>query len=312
MPLEGSEWGTYVRSQLHRYNDVLMDFGGKEAYNVDPVNAILDEFTSAAAHYTHRAYTYNSAAAWVKRAQATGGNVKFNPSYSPNDYINQVQHAEVLGRSTEARRLAHMQSIIRRRLKMNSPLEQQFESFGQAMREFVFEKTGAKFGPVGVENKLLNVGFQSAFGFFNASQFFMQGMHAVTIAAISPKYGPKAAAMVIPLRAAIHAGDPEATAAAIKRLAKFTGDSEEDMMELVEYMRTSGRHIIDGDTMELGTGPQRGVSGYQGESYLPSALSNTLQKATAGGKAVLDMGLMPFRLVIVTGKHHVEGQCLTP
>jgi len=296
-PHGGSKWDDYVRTQLHRYNDTLMDFGGGETFNVDPVNAILNEFASATSHYTHRAYSYNASAAWVKRAAQSGSGVKLSDDYPANDYLNQVQHAEISGTSPTAQRMRHQRSIIRRRLNMKGPLAERMAGFGQEVTEFVFESTGLKtnFFKTDPSNTLLNIGFQSAFGFFNVSQFFMQGMHAATISAISPKHGLRAAASTIPMRMAIHAGTPDATRLAVRRLATVLGESEEDMLELVEYFRSSGRHIIDGDAIELGTGPSFGVSGWKENSYLPSVVSDGISKATLGGRRVLDAGLIPFR-----------------
>jgi len=302
---QGEKWDTYVRTQLHRYDDVLMDFGGGEAYNVDPVNAILDEFASATSHYTHRAYTYNAAAAWTKRALRKGSGVRRSEAYPKDDYLNQVQHAEITGTSQVANRLRHQRSVIRRRLKMKGPLEQRFASYGREASEYVFDKTGLKLTLSDPSNALLNIGFQSAFGFFNTSQFFMQGMHAATIIAISPKQGVRGAAAVLPLRLAMSAPTPAARKLAVKRLAKAMGETEENMDELVEYMQSSGRTVMEGDAMELGTGPSYGASGWKGENYLPSAVSEGLDKATVAGRKVLDLGLIPFnageRLSRMTG-----------
>lgn len=294
---QGEKWDNYVKTQLHRYNDTLIDFGGQETYNVDPVSAIMGEFANAATHYTHRAYTYKAAAAWTKRAARKGSGVKLSDSYAKNDYLNQVQHAEITGTGSVARRLRHQRAVIRRRLKMKGPIQRRFEAFGQEVAEFVSDATKGRIQPTSLDpsDTLLKVGFQSAFGFFNVSQFFMQGFHAVTIAAISPVHGVRAAGAAIPLRLALNAGSPEAQKAAISRLAKFMGESEENMGELVEYIRSSGRDIVDGDAIELGTGPTYGVSGWGEESLMPSSVSNALQTATNGGQKLLDFGLKPFR-----------------
>lgn len=294
---KGEKWDTYVKTQLHRYNDTLMDFGGGEAYNVDPVSAILGEFANAATHYTHRAYTYKAAAAWTKRAARKGSGVKLSDSFAKDDYLNQVQHAEITGSGAVARKLRHQRAVIRRRLKMKGPVQQRFEAFGQEVAEFISDSFKGKIQLTSLDpsDKLLSIGFQSAFGFFNVSQFFMQGFHAVTIAAISPVEGLRAAGMAIPLRMALNAGTPEAKKLGIERLTRWFGMSEKDMSELVEYIQTSGRDIVDGDAIELGTGPSYGVSGWGENSYLPSGLSNTLQTATNGGQKLLDFGLKPFR-----------------
>lgn len=293
-PLNGSRWDDYVKVELNRSNDTLMDFGGGETYNIDPVSAIMEEFANATTHYTHRAYTYNASAAWVKRASQSGSGVRLSAHYAPNDYINQIQHAEVLGTNATARALKTQQGVIRRRLKLKGPVERMYDRFGQQVIESVFDKTGYKINSIDPTNALLNVGFQSAFGFLNISQFFMQGMHATTVMALSPVQGIRGAASVIPLRMALNAGSPAAEKLAIKRLAKSMGETEEVMSELVEYTRTAGRDIIGADTMELGTGVSFGISNWGTETMIPSAVKDSLSRVTSGGRKVLDIGLVPF------------------
>lgn len=294
-PLAGEKWENYVATQTSRYDETLMDFGGSETYNVDPVSAILGEFANAATHYTHRQYTYDAASAWTKRAAREGSGVKLSDSYAKNDWLNQVQHAEVVGNSASARALRHQRSIIRRRLKMKGPIERRFEALGQEAAEFVFDKTGFKIRGGNPADKMLGLGFQTAFGFFNVSQFFMQGLHSLTITAISPQAGLRAASALIPLRLVMHAPNPAVEAFARKRLAKSMGIEDSEVKELIDYIRTSGRDIVDGDAIELGTGPSYGISGWGENSYLPSRVSDTLQAATNGGRRVLDAGLIPFR-----------------
>lgn len=292
--VEGT-WDSYVRVQNNRYDDVLMDYGGGTAYNVDPVSAILGEFGNAATHYTHRAYTYNAAAAWVKRAAQSGNGFSFHPAYAKNDYVNQVQHGTLEGTNATARELTKLRGVIRRRLKMQGPVERRFSQFGQTLSEFVFDKSGIKMNIGDPSSALMSVGFQSAFGFMAFSQFLMQGIHSLSIVAISPRAGAKAASMIIPLRGVMMAPTPEARAMGLKRLAKIVGESEETLKELADYIETSGRDIIDNDLIELGTGPSYGISGWQTESYLPSSVRNTLDKATSGGRKALDVGLLPFK-----------------
>lgn len=288
-------WDSYVRVQNNRYDDVLMDYGGGTAYNVDPVSAILGEFGNAATHYTHRAYTYNAAAAWVKRVSQSGNGFAFHPSYAKNDYINQVQHGTLEGTNATARELTKLRGVIRRRLKMQGPVERRMSQFGQNLSEFVFDKSGKKIDIKDPSSALMSVGFQSAFGFMNVSQFFMQGIHSLSIAAISPIAGTKAAGMIIPLRGVMYAPTPEAKAMGLQRLSKVVGESEETLKELADYIESSGRDIIDNDLIELGTGPSYGISGWGTESYLPSSVRNTLDAATSGGRKALDAGLLPFK-----------------
>ena len=78
-----------------------------------------------------------------------------------------------------------------------------------------------------------------------------------TIMAISPVHGFKGAAMTFTQRGLLSAVKDPATykRRGIKRFAKAHDLTEEAAEELMEYIRgTSGRHIVDGDAIEAGTG----------------------------------------------------------
>jgi hypothetical protein len=170
------------------------------------------------------------------------------------------------------------------------------EGYGQVAAEYVFDKTGMKLNLAGdPSNILLKIGFQSAFGFFNASQAFLQSFHATTIMAISPVHGFKGAALVPAMRGAINAYEKGAGQEAIKRFAKAAEISEKEAEEWFEFVRTSGRAVVEGDAIEDGTAIGWGISGWKGENLQYSktaAAKNVASKLVNKG---LDAGVMPFQ-----------------
>lgn len=284
----------YVTNDLRRNDRVLMDFGGGRAYNEDPINSVLSQMGNSIFTYSNRAYARNAMVGWVKKVQQQG-RTWFPDGVSPNDYETLFREARVKGTDEFSRRMKELRDITMRKLNMQDESSTSMAMIGQGIAEFVFDKTGKQLNLGDPTNGLLKIGFQSAFGFANVSQFFMQSFHATTIIAISPKHGLKGAAMTIPVRVALRATTPELQQEAIKRLAKAASISEKDAGELFEYIRTSGRTIVDGDAIEDGTGVGFGISGWRGENMSYSALSGVGYNITKLGTKGLDLGLYPFK-----------------
>jgi hypothetical protein len=64
-----------------------------------------------------------------------------------------------------------------------------------------FEKSSMKvdLSKTDPSSTLMKVGFYSKFGFLNPDQFFLQSLHALTIAAVSPVQGSKALGLTAPM-----------------------------------------------------------------------------------------------------------------
>jgi hypothetical protein len=309
----------FVEKELSRQDKVLKEFGGKASYNLDPMDTITQQFGTAIQELSQHAYTQNAIVGWVKKAQQKG--VDWLPkNISPNDYRNLFMRAEVTGNTKFDRSMREIQSIEKRRMGVKSEAAEYMEDLGRQLSEFVFDKSatvsefalgkGNRIAPklkVGdPTNTLLNIGFQTSFGFFNASQLIMQASHAATIMAISPKHGMRGAAMALGIRSFYHTG-PEALEVGLKRASKVYGIELEEMREIVEYVRTSGRDIIDAEAVEQGTGVAWGISGFNGESYKPSVLKKALLSTKKTAKQGLDKGLFFFnqgeRLGRLTGTY---------
>tara|TARA_R100001460_G_scaffold4206_2_gene12135 strand:+ start:11432 stop:15772 length:4341 start_codon:yes stop_codon:yes gene_type:complete len=290
----GMKMDDYINTDMRRNNDVLMDFGGGRAYNEDPINSVLAQMGNSVFTYSNRAYAQNAIVGWVKKAQQKGRNW-FPSGVVPTDYETLFRNANISGTDEFSRRMSELRDITMRRLNMKDEASTFMERQGQAVAEYIFDKTGKQLNLGDPSNGLLKIGFQSAFGFGNISQFVMQGFHAATIMAISPVHGFKGAALTIPMRGALRANTPELQQLALQRVAKAADISEKDAGELIEFIKTSGRSVVDGDAIEDGTGVGFGISGWSGENMKYSALMgagyNVRKLVTKG----LDLGLMPFK-----------------
>ena len=288
----------FIQNDMRRQDRVLMDFGGGRAYNEDPVSSVFAQMGNSVFTYTNRAYTQNAMVGWVKAAQDNKiGKTWFKQEgISKTDYETLFRTAEITGNDAFSRRMREMRNITLRRLNMQDEASDTLNRLGGQVAEYVFQKTGKKLNLGDPTNLLLKVGFQSAFGFMNLSQFVMQGLHATTIMAISPKHGLNAAAMVFAQRGLLGAvKDPVAYKQGVTRLAKHHGLTEESAEELLEYIRTSGRAVVDGDAIEAGTGIGWGLSRWRGQSLKYSELGGKIEQLSDVVGRGLDIGLYPFK-----------------
>jgi len=293
----GADINDYTQNDMRRQDRVLLDFGGGRAYNADPVSAVFAQFGNSVFTYSNRAYTQNAMVGWVKAAQEDKiGKTWFKQEgISKTDYETLFRTAEITGNDPFTRRMREMRNITLRRLNMQDEASDAMDRLGGQVAEYVFDKTKLKLNLGDPTNLLLKVGFQSAFGFMNLSQFVMQGLHATTIIAISPRHGLNAAAMVFAQRGLLGAvKDPKAYKEGVARLAKYHGLTEETAEELLEYVRTSGRAIVAGDAAEAGTGHGRGISRWRGQDLSYNTLKGKTQELTDALGKGLEIGMYPF------------------
>jgi len=243
---------------MKRGDTPLMEFGGKSATNANPISAIADQFGTEAFGYANRAASQNALVGWNKLAETNQGLIKNWDRVNAlprNDFLGRLLEAEVTktGKFNDvAAQLRETQDVIKRRLNQPTWLSDKWESFTRSATEFVFEKTGFKWDLAATDpaSRLLQVGFYSKFGFFNPDQFMLQGLHSLTIVGISPTSGIKALGMTTPMLI-IANSKGAARQTAIKRLAKMSGLSEDELNTLVRYIDESGRNIIDNQVIEL-------------------------------------------------------------
>ena len=276
-PMFGSSMEDYIKTDMKRLDDVLPEYGGGHNYNIDPLNSIFQNYGQVANPLATRAWAVNTMSSWAKTAWKHQDLVKIPVGTHPDDYHAIWHDAVIVGKSPAAMRLKEIRNIAQRRLGTKDQLAEAFEDFGNMAIEHIFDASSAMWKTLGVNkkgfrltslnptNKLLTLGFQSAFGFLNPSQFFLQGYQVASIVAVSPRKGIQGVGLTWGMRLVLNAGDGPTTKLAIKRFAEGSGLTEEAVTELATYIKTSGRSIVDGDMMELGTPIGYGVKSYTGE-----------------------------------------------
>ena len=288
--LVGSSFGDVVgtRINMKRGDSPLFEFGGKKAVNANPLSAISDQFGSEAFGYANRGATQNAIVGWVKLAEQNPGIVTFPAGTPSNDFMKMFMNAQVTrtGKFNDvAAQLRETQDVIKRRLNQSTWMSDKWDSFTSSATEAVFGVTGKKidFTKADPGSKLLKVGFYSKFGFLNPDQFLLQGLHSLTVAAISPKQGIKALGLVSPMMIIANLPDSASRLLAIKRLSKISPIPEEDLLNLVKYIDESGRNIIDTQIIELQAPQKFGVA------------SNLSGKALENVNSLLDKSTIFFK-----------------
>lgn len=294
----------YFYTSNRRSDKPLIEYGGRSNLNMSPSEAIPDAFMNSSYTYAFRAYTVKAMKGWTKAVLdavdgTEGVNFSFrNPKAVPatNDFTRFFEEVEITGNSAAARNLREQQRIIKRRMNLSDPVERAVNRYFEKGAEHIFGRS-INFNDFSVTNTLLKFGFVSTFGFMNASQLVMQGLHATTIMAISPKHGMNAAAMSLNMRQLLHVPNTEAYNVGIEKFAKFYKMSVDDVKELAEYIQTSGRLDVSNDAVELGTSAGRNII------HIPAAevSGSTADKlryarseaARLSGKA-MQFGLLPF------------------
>jgi len=299
----------YAQTSMRRNDQVLPDFGGGKAYNVDTITAVQQQLASVSNKYAFNVYTQKAMIGWVETARKTG-RATFPPNIHPSDYRNLFLRAEITGNDAVSARLREIRNIERRRMGIDSELGQQFALFGERVAEYVFDAADSKMAKtlrlstalrsdfvqgliMEPSAALLRVGFTTVFGFFNFAQLLVQSIHAVSIALVS-KQGIKGASMALTLRGLYHT-TPEAIEEGLKRAAKFYNYTPERMREIYDYVRTSGRDVVEGEAVELGTGAEFGFTSFRGQDMRLSALDRALYNGTKIGRNLMDKGLAFYR-----------------
>jgi hypothetical protein len=274
--LLGTGMGDYnsIKINMNRGDTPPMQFGGAEAANVNPIEAIADQFNSEAFGYAHRSATQNALVGWVKLAEANPSIVEIPTNIPKNDFLQKLLKAEVTktGKFNDlAAQLREQQAVIKRRLNQPTLTSAMWESFTRSATESIFDLTGKKsilgwrMEGSDPSSQLLKVGFYSKFGFLNPDQLFLQGFHSVVIAAASPRAGTRGLALAPALSIMTHPSlSKEAKKLAIERLGNSTFGKtiigKEDLDDLLEYIETSGRANIDNQVAELQTPEKFGVA----------------------------------------------------
>lgn len=288
----GMSVGNFIENDMRRSDSVLPHFGGVKTTNFDPTANIVSGINGAINDFSYRAYTVNAMTAWVKKARNVSG-IRLPSNVPEDDFYNLFMGAQFTGTGKEVNRMKELWSIDRRRMKVKRADEIAMLNLGKSVGNFVYRGTGKELNFNDPTNFMLKVGFLSKFGFLNVKQTIIQSFHATSIMMISPTHGPRGAGMALLMRPLFVF--PEAVDKGLSMVAKRYNLTDNQVKEIMQYVRSSGRMDLDTEIAELNTGYGRGISGFAGEDYTPSKLANTWASTRKAASKGMEIGLIPFR-----------------
>jgi hypothetical protein len=293
----GDAIGDVIERRNARAELPIAQYGGGGTYNPDPIDSIIQQYGSEAHRYAFSLYNYRAMQGWLDTADNMMAN-NLNVVVRVPDAQSLRQrflNATVEGTSPEAQRMREVKEVIMRQASIKSEGELARESFAESMSEALFDQTGIKANFKEPSGKLLKLGFFSAFA-FNASQMFLQASQVANIIAIAGRAGIKGTAHSVHIRKILMGSDDIATEAlGLDRLAKSMEMPLGTVQEITRLFRETLPNVVMGDILELGTSASVGLS-------TNGALGKAGYKAKKFGKAVYDIGMVPFNAGEATAK----------
>jgi len=240
----------YAKGRLE--NDVIHGYGSGQFKQVDSLVSIERDFAKGINYIAEREYSYKAIEGFLKGAKANKAisNLSQIEKLPFIEQIKQVQFAN--SRSGDLFRTERR--VIMNRINETNDFAQAWNRRMTGFGEYIFEKSGVdiidkmNFRP---DVALRSFAFDLKMGLFNIDQLLVQGSAALSIMAVSPLHGLKAAAAYLPMRIAMLNRNPEVLKALYKRSSPFIGMPEKDFFEVVDYMYKSGRFQINQNISEI-------------------------------------------------------------
>jgi hypothetical protein len=293
----GDAIGDVIERRNARAELPIAQYGGGGTYNPDPIDSIIQQYGSEAHRYAFSLYNYRAMQGWLDTADNMMAN-NLNVVVRVPDAQSLRQrflNATVEGTSPEAQRMREVKDVIMRQASIKSEGELARESFAESMSEALFDQTGIKANFKEPSGKLLKLGFFSAFA-FNASQMFLQASQVANVIAVAGRAGIKGTAHSVHIRKILMGSDDIATEAlGLDRLAKSMEMPLGTVQEITRLFRETLPNVVMSDILELGTSASVGLS-------TNGALGKAGYKAKKFGKAVYDVGMVPFNAGEATAK----------
>lgn len=228
---------------------ILFGYGGGSFNMVNPLTAIERDFARGVNYMAQRSYLKNATEGLLKG----GDKYITNKDAIKNLGLYQRLKAAQFNTGTDAgEKFAREQQTILARMEEKSAFAQSWERRSNQLGQYIFDRFNydifdkMSFDPV---IALRGFAFDLKLGLFNVDQYIVQSSGAAAIISISPKFGTQAALSYMPMRTAMT--NPAVRKAVAKRTAKFTGMTEQQFDEMIQYMDKSGRFQIDQTIAEI-------------------------------------------------------------
>lgn len=233
-------------------NEMIYGYGSGRFKHVDPVVSIERDFAKGVNYVAEREYSYQALDGFLKGARQNGVLANAD-ALEKLPLVEQIKRAEFVNTKT-GELFQTERRVIMNRLNETNELANAWNNRMKRFGEFIFDKTKIDiidkmdFRP---DVALRSFAFDLKLGLFNIDQLVVQSASALNIMAISPVHGLKAALSYLPLRIAMVNTNPDVLKALYKRSGVFTGMTEKEFLESVDYMYRSGRFQVNQNISEI-------------------------------------------------------------
>lgn len=258
----GDSFYSGLNASKRRGSRPILGFGGMDIEALDPTSAIKRGFTQTVSRRGEMNYMYNAVNGWLKAAKRAGviTNLKDIEGLSP---VVQVRRAKLSNFGEDAKALQTEQNTILFRMSANDPGTMAEAKLMRGMSNWVYGKGNKKLAkgldwareadPTGF---LRWVAFTTKLGFFAFEQIYVQSSQILQALAITSKNlgttGAIRGALATPVLAMSLI--PDLPEAALRHLARsqapFSGIAADDFIALRDWVKSTGRNVINRTAIE--------------------------------------------------------------
>jgi len=253
----GDTFRAGMGSSKSRGTRPLLGFGGNDLDTLDPTKAIERGFAQSVARNGDQRYLFNAVNGWVKAAEREGALLNANDLVGMSPKAK-MENALVSKHTATGKALSTERETIRYRLSNTTAQIAAERNTLRALADFAYGKNSKGIGkaldwmstkdPAGF---IRSIAFHSKLGLFAVDQVYVQASQilnvvGITSATIGAQGAVRGMLAVAPLRMALIEQIPDA---ALLRLAKiqapFSGISAEDFVLLRDWVKSTGRNVVD-------------------------------------------------------------------
>lgn len=240
-----------------RTNKPLLRFGGTQADTFDPIRAIEQSYVATANRAGNYTYITRAVNGWLKAAEDLKAisNTSDLVGLSPIEKMRQAKISESL---KIGRKLASERSLIEFKINQKTADIVAMERGRDALASFVYENVSKRLGEALKDSTILSdpgralrsVAFHTKLGLFALDQILVQASQAVNIVALGGGLsGIKGTAMVPFVQMSLY--NPKMSKILGSVADKVFGLGDGGFEEVVEFIRRSGRNIVDNNIILL-------------------------------------------------------------
>ena len=308
----GRTLGEVIENDYRRGDISLPTFGGEAAYNTSPVNAIYGQLNTAAKELAFRQYTEDAILGWLRHAPKEW----LPKNVDEADFFRTFKKVDrdALNNATSSyeRRMAELYDIIERKLNIKSGLQKRLTKFLEGIEDTVINTSDGALRKIGstylkqkakrvpsfkipAQGQLLHLGFFTKLS-LSPDQLIMQGFNVIPMLIAHPVLGTKAATFVALSKPVLRNVDDAVDKLWITNTSKRLAMTEDEVSDLLAYMRKSGTTEIAGSALEIGTEVSGGLRKFRGRGYDYKTTTAAAEKASDYLGKGLEYGRLPFTL----------------